>query len=127
MPTCQPASRAVSSTAQVSIRCVCSACVSARRESNWRQGDRSDFPIALPEEKTMRIPGTTIYITGAAGGLGSAIAIACVKAGAHVALFDRDAQGLAALVKSLRAQPNAGKIVPIVADLSSEEGVQAGI
>lgn len=75
----------------------------------------------------MRISGTTIYITGAAGGLGSAIAMACVKAGAHVALFDRDAQGLDALTKSLRTQPNAGKIVPIVADLSSEEGVQTGI
>jgi 3-oxoacyl-[acyl-carrier protein] reductase len=75
----------------------------------------------------MRISGTIIYITGAAGGLGSAIAMACVKAGAHVALFDRDAEGLAALVQRLRAQSNAGKIVPIVADLSSEDGVQVGV
>jgi NAD(P)-dependent dehydrogenase (short-subunit alcohol dehydrogenase family) len=97
--------------------------------SNWRQGDQkaSHSPIALPEEKTMKIPGTTIYITGAAGGLGSAIAMACAKAGAHVALFDRDAEGLAALTKNLQAQPNVGKIVPVVADLSSEEGVQVGM
>lgn len=75
----------------------------------------------------MKIHGKTIYITGAAGGLGSAIALACVKAGAHVALLDRDAESLAALATCLRAQPNAGKIIPIVADLSSEEGVQVGI
>src|SRR5216684_846482 len=85
----------------------------------------------------MEIQNTVIYITGAAGGIGSAIAEACVKKGAHVALFDRDAERLELLAQQLeelallaRQQhrwPNVGRVVPVIADFGTEAGVQAGI
>lgn len=68
-----------------------------------------------------------VYLTAAAGGIGSAVALALVKAGAHVALFDLDKDRLISLAWQLRALPDAGQIVPIVADLSTEAGVQAAV
>ncbi|HLG77697.1 MAG TPA: SDR family oxidoreductase [Ktedonobacteraceae bacterium] len=75
----------------------------------------------------MEIQGNTIYITGAAGGIGSAIAEACVKAGAHVALFDKDTEKLALLAEHLHRLSSTSQIVPVVADLATEAGVQSGI
>jgi NAD(P)-dependent dehydrogenase (short-subunit alcohol dehydrogenase family) len=54
-----------------------------------------------------------VLVTGAAGGIGSAITKALIAAGHSVAAVDRDAQSLARL-------PASERIQPIVADLASE-------
>jgi NAD(P)-dependent dehydrogenase (short-subunit alcohol dehydrogenase family) len=45
----------------------------------------------------MALKGRTILITGAAGGLGSALALECAGAGAELVLLDKDRRGLGAL------------------------------
>lgn len=85
----------------------------------------------------MEIANNIIYITAAAGGIGSAISEACIKKGAHVAIFDKDAERLALLDQKLKElalqtqqqnrRPNVGKVVSILADLATEAGVQAGM
>jgi len=42
----------------------------------------------------MSLAGKTILITGAAGGLGAALALQCAKAGAELVLLDKDRRGL---------------------------------
>lgn len=42
----------------------------------------------------MSLSGKTILITGAAGGLGAALALQCAKAGAELVLLDKDRRGL---------------------------------
>jgi NAD(P)-dependent dehydrogenase (short-subunit alcohol dehydrogenase family) len=46
----------------------------------------------------MRLEDQTVLVTGAAGGLGSAISVACAAEGAHVIATDLDAAGVAATV-----------------------------
>ena len=48
-----------------------------------------------------------ILITGAAGGLGRASALACAKAGATVLLADRKARALEPIYDEIAALPNA--------------------
>lgn len=45
----------------------------------------------------MALKGKTILITGAAGGLGSALAVECAGAGAELVLLDKDRRGLGGL------------------------------
>ena len=45
----------------------------------------------------MALKGKTILITGAAGGLGSALARECAGAGAELVLLDKDRRGLGGL------------------------------
>ncbi|MFC1702141.1 SDR family NAD(P)-dependent oxidoreductase [Pseudomonadota bacterium] len=45
----------------------------------------------------MRLSGKTILITGAAGGLGSAIALQCADFGADLILLDKNRRGLGEL------------------------------
>jgi NAD(P)-dependent dehydrogenase (short-subunit alcohol dehydrogenase family) len=52
----------------------------------------------------MDLSGKTILITGAAGGLGSAIALECAARGADLILLDRNRQGLGQLSDRISAQ-----------------------
>lgn len=45
----------------------------------------------------MKLAGKTVLITGAAGGLGSALAVQCAKAGAELVLLDKNRRGLGKL------------------------------
>ncbi|MCB8881310.1 SDR family oxidoreductase [Acidisoma cellulosilytica] len=67
----------------------------------------------------MELTGKTALVTGAAGGIGSAIAAALVQAGAHVLAVDRDADSAARLAQTLGASCEA-----MVADLSDAEAVR---
>ena len=64
------------------------------------------------------MPNRVVLVTGAAGGIGSAITKSLVGAGHSVAAVDRDAEGLKRLATSER-------IHPIIADLASEASVTA--
>jgi NAD(P)-dependent dehydrogenase (short-subunit alcohol dehydrogenase family) len=66
-----------------------------------------------------------VLITGAAGGIGSAVARVFAKAGARLALLDSDGVGLERLTALLREQGTVCQMA--VADLSTESGVRDGI
>ena len=66
----------------------------------------------------------TILITGAAQGLGRAIATAFYQTGANIALLDRDEQQLESLVVSLRAGGSGGRVLPVVVDLADADATQ---
>jgi 3-oxoacyl-[acyl-carrier protein] reductase len=52
----------------------------------------------------MLLAGRNVWITGASGGIGRAVALAAVAEGARVVVAGRNAQALAALVDSIRTQ-----------------------
>ncbi|MEM6372270.1 MAG: SDR family oxidoreductase [Pseudomonadota bacterium] len=64
------------------------------------------------------LAGKVVAITGAASGIGLACARACVDAGAHVALVDRDAEALDRVCADLGAN-----VRPIVTDLMDNADV----
>jgi len=61
-----------------------------------------------------------VLVTGAAGGIGSAITKALIAAGHSVAAVDRDATALARL-------PGSERLQPIMADLSNEAGCHEAV
>lgn len=64
-------------------------------------------------------------ITGAASGIGAAIALAYAEAGARLVLCDRDAERLGAVAEQCR---HLGvDVVESVADVGTREGAQAGV
>jgi len=65
-----------------------------------------------------------VCITGAAGGIGRAIAEAFAREGARLALIDLNTEGLVVLAAALRT---TGAVVhTVVADLRTEQGVRQG-
>ena len=77
---------------------------------------------------TKGLPGKVVCITGAAGGIGSAIALAFAEAGANLALLDINEEGLSHLAEELRGRRTPSVTVStVVADLSTEQGVKSGI
>lgn len=72
-----------------------------------------------------RLSGRSALVTGAAAGIGRAIAEAFVEEGADVALLDRDAPRLA---EAERALAGAGrKVLAIPCDLADASAAQAGV
>lgn len=70
--------------------------------------------------------GKVALVTGAAGGIGSAVARALADAGAHVAAVDRDRAALDAL-GTPEAASGAGTITGFVADAARTEQVEAAV
>jgi 3-oxoacyl-[acyl-carrier protein] reductase len=66
----------------------------------------------------------TVLVTGAADGIGRAIAAHFAAAGDHVALCDIAADRLEASARALTAA--GGRVTPVVMDVSSEQSVEAG-
>jgi 3-oxoacyl-[acyl-carrier protein] reductase len=62
-------------------------------------------------------------VTGAGGGLGSAICSALARAGAAVAAVDRRPDGVERLARELSA--SGGRVVPLTADVGDEDAVHA--
>ncbi|MGC4153597.1 MAG: SDR family NAD(P)-dependent oxidoreductase [Propionicimonas sp.] len=71
----------------------------------------------------MRLAGKSAIVTGAAGGIGRATALAMAAEGAKVALVDLNDEGLAEVVRQIEAA--GGQAVAVVADVASESEVEA--
>lgn len=69
----------------------------------------------------MNLDGKTTVVTGAAGGIGAALARRFHAAGARVVVADRDADRLNAVAAELNAL-RADSALAVVADISSEQG-----
>ena len=67
--------------------------------------------------------GRRIMVTGAASGIGRAIAMLLVECGAEVVALDRDAAGLVTLVE----EAAKGKVISVTCDLTKEESIQSAV
>ena len=67
-----------------------------------------------------------VIVTGAAAGIGRAIARRFARAGARVACLDVNAEALERLARELSAEAS-GRILPLVADVSSESATRAAV
>lgn len=67
--------------------------------------------------------GGTAVLTGAASGIGRALAFDLASRGSHLALIDRDEEGLRTLVARLRPQSPDLKITAHPFDLSRIEDI----
>jgi NAD(P)-dependent dehydrogenase (short-subunit alcohol dehydrogenase family) len=72
-----------------------------------------------------RLSGKRIMITGAAQGIGLAIAEACANEGARLLLLDRDEERLATAVAGLRER--GANISDVVADIVDANSVEAAV
>ncbi|PZO81953.1 MAG: 3-oxoacyl-ACP reductase [Mesorhizobium amorphae] len=70
----------------------------------------------------MELKGRTAIVTGAGGGIGSAIATALAQAGAHVLVFDRNEAATAKLVERLGA-----RCTPVAADFADADALQEAV
>lgn len=68
---------------------------------------------------TVRLQDRTVVVTGAAGGIGAAIARAAGSEGARVACLDLDVEGAARTAESIN-----GMAFPVLADLTDLEAVE---
>jgi NAD(P)-dependent dehydrogenase (short-subunit alcohol dehydrogenase family) len=75
------------------------------------------------QERLFDVSGTRVLVTGAASGLGYAMAEVLADCGAHVTLADVDADRLAASTRALAERGAA--VRSFVADVSDEEQVRA--
>ena len=69
----------------------------------------------------LQLTGKRAVITGAVGGIGRAIALSCVEAGAAVALLDYDGEGAARLAGEINA--NGGRAAPYQCDTSNPQNI----
>ena len=78
-----------------------------------------------PLEAMIDLAGKVLLLTGAAGGIGSAIATTFHRLGARMLLGDFDEAGVAALALSL--DPSGSKVVPLGYDASSPADADAAV
>lgn len=71
------------------------------------------------------VEGKVAFLTGAAAGLGRAMAEALAENGAHLVLFDRDAESLRATAEALRAL--GAEVTGIVGDVTDDAAVSGAI
>lgn len=74
---------------------------------------------------TARLADKHILVTGAATGIGRAIAEACVREGAAVALLDQDGEGIEGLAAQLRDEGHNAQ--GVVADIADRAAVEAAV
>jgi short-subunit dehydrogenase len=70
-----------------------------------------------------RFEGRTAVVTGAASGIGAALAVALAQRGSHLRLVDRNAQGLMAVADGIRAHHKGLQIRTYTTDLAETDAV----
>jgi short-subunit dehydrogenase len=74
----------------------------------------------------MKIDGSCVVLTGAAGGIGAPTALALARAGARLVLVGRRAEALEALARAIERDAGArARCTPVAADLTSAAGIEA--
>lgn len=73
----------------------------------------------------MRLRGKVAYITGGAGGIGSATAVAMAREGARIAVVDIDADGAESVAATLRR--GGTEAIALAADVSDEAAVRDSV
>lgn len=72
------------------------------------------------------LTGQTAVVTGAATGIGEAVAKRLAGAGARVAVADLDSEGATRVAKSIAAASN-GRAFPVTLDITARESVEAAV
>ena len=75
----------------------------------------------MSRQPDYRVDGGVALVTGAAGGIGAALAERLVRDGSNIALVDRNTEGLEDLAGRLRVRRPDRQVTTIVADLGREE------
>lgn len=75
----------------------------------------------MSRQPDYRVDGGVALVTGAAGGIGAALAERLVREGSNIALVDRNAEGLEDLAARLRVRRPDRQVTAIVADLSQPD------
>ena len=75
----------------------------------------------MSRQPDYRVDGGVALVTGAAGGIGAALAERLVREGSNIALVDRNAEGLEDLADRLRVRRPDRQITAIVADLAQPD------
>ncbi len=75
----------------------------------------------MSRQPDYRVDGGVALVTGAAGGIGAALAERLVREGSNIALVDRNAEGLEDLAGRLRVRRPDRQVTAIVADLAQPE------
>jgi rhamnulose-1-phosphate aldolase/alcohol dehydrogenase len=70
------------------------------------------------------LAGQVALVTGAASGIGRAIALRLAEAGAHVILADRNSEGAAEVAEKLTATHGPRRALPVQMDVTDEGAVQ---
>jgi NAD(P)-dependent dehydrogenase (short-subunit alcohol dehydrogenase family) len=76
-------------------------------------------------ESAMRFEGKGVIVTGAAQGIGRAVARAFAAEGAGVVMLDNEGDVLATTAETIRA--TGGKVAPVVGDVSRREDVRKAV
>lgn len=72
-------------------------------------------------EDWLGIRGKTCVVTGAAGGIGASVALSAARAGANVALLDKNIAGASAVAQDIIE--GGGRAVALACDTSSEDAI----
>lgn len=75
----------------------------------------------------MEFAGKIALVTGAAQGIGAAVASALLQQGAAVGMLDRQVDKLQAQANALATQVAPGRVLPLVADISRTASVAAAV
>jgi 3-oxoacyl-[acyl-carrier protein] reductase len=74
----------------------------------------------LATASDIRLDGKVAIVTGAARGLGEAMAAGLARAGAHVVFADLDGAALGAATSAVAGQPGCGQVVGAVCDITRQ-------
>ena len=86
-------------------------------------------PVYIPVFSGDILSGKTALITGGAGGIGKAIAEACLKNGASVILTGRDTKKLLRVISSLEKERivKKQKVIPLLLDIQNINSIKPSI
>lgn len=79
----------------------------------------------IPDPKLRSVSGLRAIVTGAASGMGAATACLFASEGAHVALIDRDAEGLATVADAIAKA--GGRATAFTFDLADSDAIKPAI